>query len=162
MNNHFRIGVRTKMMSLAFELVAQLGKVVDLPVVGDPNRSIFVRHRHMTIRRGIENGEASASQTNVATVRKTPLPQPGVIRTAMSLHVRHPSERICITPIGEATDSAHRSVPPHLQLVDFRLRVKHLHRLKRAINKAGNTVEKPETKHIAIKKEQYRGAREAI
>jgi len=36
MNDYFRIGVRAKMMSLAFELVAQLGKVVDLPVVGDP------------------------------------------------------------------------------------------------------------------------------
>jgi len=107
----------------------------------------------MTIRREIENGEAPASQTNVATIRETPLPQPGVIRTAMSLHVRHPGERICIAPIGEAADSAHRSVPPHLQLVNFRLYVKKLDALQCAVDEAWNAVQKPEVPHILVKKE---------
>src|ERR1022692_211446 len=54
------------------------------------------------------------------------------------------------------------SAPPHPQLVNFRFRVEHLHRLKGAIDQPRYTVEKSQTKNIAIQEEKNRGAWQAI
>src|SRR5258708_799201 len=50
------------------------------------------------------------------------------------------------------------SAPRFLQLVNFGLRVEHLHRLKCAVNQAGDAVQKPQTKYIAIGEQQAWGA----
>ena len=94
-------------MAFCFELAAQIGEVVDLAVVGDPHRSIFVAHRHVAVGGEIENGQAPAAQSDVSAIGETPLPEPGVIGTAVGLHVRHPEERLRVTTVHESADAAH-------------------------------------------------------
>ena len=107
MDDSFCVGMRTKAVPLTFKLAAQIGEVIDLTVVGNPHRSIFVAHRHMAIGGEIENGEAAASQPNVSAIGETPLPQPGIIGTAMGLHIRHPGECLRVAAIHESADTAH-------------------------------------------------------
>src|SRR5450631_1615807 len=54
------------------------------------------------------------------------------------------------------------SVPPDPQLVDFRLGMKHLHRLKGAVEQPGDAIEKSQPEHIAVQEEQNRRTRDAI
>src|SRR5260370_24898318 len=91
----------------AFELAAQIGKVVDLAVICDPHRSIFVRHRHVAIGGEVENRETPASQSDISPIGETPLPEPGGVGTAMCLHVRHPDERLPVAAVYEAADASH-------------------------------------------------------
>ncbi len=48
-------------MSLALEFAAEFGEVVDLAVVGDPHRAVFIAHWHVPNRRQIEDRESPAS-----------------------------------------------------------------------------------------------------
>src|SRR5271155_1489223 len=54
------------------------------------------------------------------------------------------------------------SIPPDPQLVDFGLGMKHLHRLKGAVDQAGRAIEKPQTKNVTVQEEKNRRARQAI
>src|SRR5580704_15098961 len=64
-NNHFRVGLRHKSMTLHLQLMAQLGKIVDLAVVGDPDSSVFVAHGHVTAGGKVNDGKSTASKSNV-------------------------------------------------------------------------------------------------
>src|ERR1039457_7150251 len=46
-NNYFRAGLRRKAMALRLQIAAQLGKIVDLAVVGDPDSPVFIAHGHV-------------------------------------------------------------------------------------------------------------------
>src|SRR5208282_337991 len=107
MNNGFCVRVRAKTMPFAFEFTAQIGEVVDLAVVGNPHRSIFVRHGHVPIGGEVENGKAAASQSDVSPVGETPLPQPGVVGSAVRLHVRHTDQRLPVAAVDESADATH-------------------------------------------------------
>src|SRR5271154_5919995 len=99
MNDRFRVGVRTKIVPLRFELAAQVGEVVYLAVVGDPHASVFVAHGHVAIGGKIENGKAAAAEADVSAIGETALPEPGVVGSAMSLHVRHASQGFTVPAI---------------------------------------------------------------
>jgi hypothetical protein len=59
----------------------------------------------------------------------------------MSLDAGHPSQGFTVATIYEAADSAHASLPLVAELVDFGFGVEHLHRLKCAVNEAGDAIE---------------------
>src|ERR1035438_5013809 len=107
MNDGFGIGMRTKAVPLAFELMPQIGEVVDLAVVGDPHCPIFVAHGHVAVSGEVKNGQPAASQSDVSTIGETPLPEPGVVGTAMRLHVRHADEGLPVAAVHESADAAH-------------------------------------------------------
>ncbi len=109
MNDDFGVGVRAKTMCVgfSFELAAQIGEVVDLAVVGDPHCAIFVAHGHVAIGGEVENGETAAAQSDVSAIGETPLPEAGVVGTAVRLHVRHPGERLPVAAVHESADAAH-------------------------------------------------------
>src|SRR6266478_7558333 len=109
MNYDFGVGVRTKTMGVgfAFELTPQIGEVVDFAVVGDPHRPIFVAHGHVAIGGEVEDGKTAAPQSDVSPIGETPLPEPGVVGTAVCLHVRHPDERLRVSAVYESADAAH-------------------------------------------------------
>src|SRR5260370_36898680 len=109
MNDDFRVGMRPKTMRIGFalELTAQIGEVIDLAVVCDPHRAIFVAHGHVAIGGEVEDRKTAASQSDVSTIGETPLPEPGVVRAAVRLHVRHPDERLRIAAVYESADAAH-------------------------------------------------------
>src|SRR4030095_5049384 len=54
-NDHFSITVSAKDVSLLFELLPQLLKVVDLAIEGNPQRAIFVAHGLACRRAEIDN-----------------------------------------------------------------------------------------------------------
>ena len=153
MNDDFGVGVRTKTMRIrfAFKFTAQIGEVVDLAVVGDPDRAVFVAHGHVAIGGKIENSKAAAAQTDVSAIGETPLPEAGVVGSAVRLHVRHPDERLPIAAVHESADAAHAlSSSRCSQLVDFRLGMEHLHRLKGTVDQARHAIEKSQSKKITI------------
>ena len=61
-------------MAFALQFPAQLGEVINLAVVGNPDRAVFVAHRHVAVGRKIENRQAPAAQTDIRAVRKSLLP----------------------------------------------------------------------------------------
>ena len=86
-------------MTFALELVAQLFEVVDLAVVRNPNRPVFVRHRHTAVCGEVKNREAPTSQAKERAIRRTMLPQPAVIGAAMRLNGGHPRQCFTISPV---------------------------------------------------------------
>ena len=84
--------MRAKTVPLALEVAAQIGEVVNFAVVGNPDRAVFVAHRHVAVGRKIENGQPPAAQPNVPAIRETALPEPGIVGAAVRLHLRHAGE----------------------------------------------------------------------
>src|ERR1700733_7773225 len=107
MEHNFRIGVGSKVVAFAFQFPAQFGEVINLPVVGNPNSAILIAHRHVTAGRKIEDGKAAAPETDVRTVRESALPQAGIVRTTVRLHVRHPSQYFPASTVGQSGDATH-------------------------------------------------------
>src|SRR5579871_1114016 len=165
MKDHFSVGMRNETVPLAFEFGAQTGKIVDLTVVRDPDRAVFVTHRHMAERRQVQDGETAASKPHVRSIRKSAIPHSRVIRSAMRLHARHPHHRFPVAAIDHTTNAAHwlerfllsRCLNP--QLVNLCLDMKKLYALQAAVNQSRNTIEKPESKDISVEKEQNRRRR---
>src|SRR5690348_57718 len=86
---HLGIGVRRKHTAFTFQFLAQLTKVVDLAVVGDPQLPIPVAHRHVAVGGKVKYGEPPRTQPDPGSVRESLLPYAGIIRPAMGLDVRH-------------------------------------------------------------------------
>ena len=108
MNHCFRVGMRAKTVPLALEVAAQIGEVVNFAVVGNPDRAVFVAHRHVAVGRKIENGQPPAAQPNVPAIRETALPEPGIVGAAVRLHLRHAGEGLRVAPVRDSADAAHR------------------------------------------------------
>src|SRR3954447_5554266 len=98
-------------MALAFEFAAQVRKVVDFAVVGDPNAAVLVRHRHVSVGCEVEDRQPPASQTEIRTVWRAMVPHPAVIRAAMRLDGRHARQSFTIAPIRQTANSAHALAP---------------------------------------------------
>ncbi len=109
MNHNFGIGVGTKVVTFAYELVAKLSIVIDFTVVGDPHGTIFVAHRHVAVGGKIENGQAAAAEADVGTIGEFALPQPEVIGSAMRLYLRHAGQHVATAPVCESRDAAHQA-----------------------------------------------------
>src|SRR5713101_5450663 len=107
MNDDFCVRMRTKAMPFTFKFTPQIGEVVDFAVVGDPHRPILVGHGHVAIGGKVENRKTAAAQSDVSPVGETPLPEPGVVGTAVRLHIRHPNERLGVAAVHESADAAH-------------------------------------------------------
>src|SRR2546426_366961 len=71
---------------LRLERRAQLGVVVDLAVVGDPDALVLVRHRLMP-RRHVHDGQAAVTQAG-----RSVHPEPLAVRPPMAEDVTHPLE----------------------------------------------------------------------
>src|SRR5258708_32177717 len=93
-------------MPLHLQIAAQLGKIVDLAVVGDPDSPVFVAHGHVPAGGKINNGKSPASKADIGTVGKFLLPQSGVVGPPMSRHVSLPHDRFSVS---RATTSAVRT-----------------------------------------------------
>ena len=94
-------------MSLALKLATKFGEVVDFPVVSDPDGAVFVAQRHVAVGRQIQNSQAATSQPDIRTVGKSAIPEAGIVRSAMRLHVSHPRQRFTIPAIHDAAYAAH-------------------------------------------------------
>src|SRR2546429_5856801 len=57
-HDHFCVCMRSEAMTFALEFAAQHFEVVNLAVVGNPNRAVLVRYRHMAVCGKIEDGKA--------------------------------------------------------------------------------------------------------
>src|SRR5258708_22930989 len=94
-------------MTLHRQIAAQLGKIVDLGVVGYPASPVFVAHGHVPAGGKINNGESPASKADIGTVGKFLLPRSGVVRPAMSLHVSHAHECFAVSTVNQSADATH-------------------------------------------------------
>ena len=94
-------------ITFAFEFSAQLGEVIDLPVVGDPDGARFIAHRHAAEWRQVEDGKTTAAQSDVGSVGEPPVPDSGIVRSAMRLYTRHAYQRFAIATIHHSADAAH-------------------------------------------------------
>src|SRR5207248_7751352 len=86
-------------------------KIVDFAVVGDPNRAIFVRHRHVTVGCEVENRKAPTSQAEIGTIWRVMVPHAAVIRASMRLDCGHARQSFTISPVGQTANSAHELAP---------------------------------------------------
>ncbi len=84
MQNGFGVAMRLVDVTPGFERLAKIGVVVDLAVVSDVQRRIFIGHRLMTTR-DVDNTQTAMAQSDV-TVDEDAF----VVRTAMRDHVAHP------------------------------------------------------------------------
>src|ERR1700746_88575 len=87
--------------------MAQFSEVVNLSVVGDEDRSIFIGHRHVAAGRQVENGQSPASQPDIGAIREALLPDAEVVWAAMRLHVCHPGQRLPVSAVNQAADTTH-------------------------------------------------------
>jgi hypothetical protein len=99
-DDDFRVRVGNKVVAFALQLTAKLGEIVNFAVVGDPDRAVFVAHRHVAVGRKIKNGKAAAAEANVGTVGESSFPQTGVVGTTVRLDVRHPAEHFPVPTVG--------------------------------------------------------------
>src|ERR1700726_4033468 len=106
-DHNFGVGVGGKAVAFTLQLAAKVGKVVDLAVVRDPDRAVLVAHGHVAAGGEVENGKAAAAEANVGTIRKSSLPQTGIVRAAVGLHARHAREHFSVSAIGESGNSTH-------------------------------------------------------
>src|ERR1700730_3302519 len=65
MNDHLGIGVGGKTVAALFELVTQFGEVVNLAVIHNPNRLIFVENRLVPTRQ-VDDAEPAHPQSDAA------------------------------------------------------------------------------------------------
>jgi hypothetical protein len=52
-------------MALHLQIAAQLGKIVDLAVVGDPDGALFVTHGHVPASGEVNDGKSAAAKAYV-------------------------------------------------------------------------------------------------
>src|SRR5579862_9766767 len=62
MNNYFSVSVGDKSVAFSPQIGSQFAEIVNLTVIGNPNGSVFVAHRHVAAVRKIKNGKATASE----------------------------------------------------------------------------------------------------
>src|ERR1700752_56909 len=98
MKDCFGVAMCAVDVATLFEFPAVISVIVDLAVVDDLQRVVFVGHRLMT-GGDVDNAQAAMTEAD-ATVDK----DPGVVRSAMPDHVAHPDDRILI----QATSRARR------------------------------------------------------
>src|SRR2546427_3173117 len=94
-------------MTLHRQITAQLGKIIDLAVVGDPDSLVFVAHGHVPAGGKINNGKSPASKADIGTVGKFLLPQSGVVGPTMSLHVSHARKCFPVSTVNQSADTTH-------------------------------------------------------
>jgi predicted component of type VI protein secretion system len=66
-DDDFGVGFGFEAMAERFKLAAQLLEVVDLTVVGQPDRARSVRHRFVAGRREVDDREAAVSKRHAVT-----------------------------------------------------------------------------------------------
>src|SRR6267154_6416502 len=161
-DHNFRVGIRGKGVAFALQLTAKFSEVIDFAVIGDPDRAVFVAHRHVAVGRQVKDGEAAAPETNVGTVGESTIPQTGIVRATVCLNVCHPSEHFPISPICQTVDAAHPcSLLRFLfQFINLCFDVKKLDALKTAINQSWHSVEKSHAEDVFIEKESQWRPRE--
>src|SRR5690349_17596454 len=73
MNDYFGIGFGAKLVPGGLQLNAQLAKIIEFTVVGNPNRSILVAHR-LAAGRQIYNGQTTMTECyGMAAIRSLPV-----------------------------------------------------------------------------------------
>ncbi|MOA47448.1 hypothetical protein D3C78_1700860 [compost metagenome] len=63
MNNYFRITIGLENVTLLEQVLFQLGKIVNLSVIRNPEHFIFITHRLLTIM-NIDDGQSTMSQAD--------------------------------------------------------------------------------------------------
>src|SRR5262249_54232934 len=102
-DEHLRVAGRAEAVALGDQLRAELGEVVELPVVHDPYRAVLVRHR-LVARREVDDAEAPVPEYD-AVVGVEALP----VRSPRRARVGHPADELAIRPrAGDPADAAHR------------------------------------------------------
>jgi hypothetical protein len=107
-DDHLRVGPAAKAVTARFESVTDVEVVVDLAVVGDPDRAVLVAERLAAVLAQIDDREAPMAQ-------RRPVVEIGPvgIRSAVGDRVLHPLEQILVAPV-EPADAAHDRRPPKI------------------------------------------------
>jgi hypothetical protein len=111
MNDYFGISIGVKAMTAGLEARSQFGKVIDLSIKNDPDRSIFVVDWLPAIRK-IDDTQPAHSQASTAVNIN-----PFIVRSAMYDRLTHAMDIRCIDCIvimdtDNACYSAHSLLSP--------------------------------------------------
>ena len=111
MNDGFGVGMRGEAMAARFEVLAQLGIVVNFAVQHHPQRSIFIRERLMAAGQ-VDDAQAAKSEAEPGVGENT-----FIIGTAMNDRLGHAMDELLpdlVPPLvfEYPADSAHRGVFP--------------------------------------------------
>ncbi len=102
MYDHLSVGAAAKDMAFGFQYLAQFEEVVDFPVVSDPHRTIFIRHRLTAMFAQIDNTETSMTERHPRIGI-----QPVLVGTAMGKGLCHLAHQGLILP-RKPCNTAHR------------------------------------------------------
>ena len=106
-DNHLGVSTRLESMAELLQFITQFGEVVDLTVVHDLNRVIFIAHRLPTGIAQIHNRQAAVCQIGVR-VRCRPFPE--CIGTAVLQCQRCLPKTVSIGASDDAENAAHGSI----------------------------------------------------
>src|SRR5437660_11857548 len=98
-NNHFGVGIRSKLMALALQLCSQFPVIVNLAVKNDPNCFLGIRHRLMT------SGQINDGKSSEAEPDRTREEVTLVVRTAMDDRSGHSPDRLQFHLVGSNNGS---------------------------------------------------------
>jgi len=101
MYDDFRVGSALEGMAFGQQRVANLLEVVDLAVVGYPDRAVFVGHGLPTVLTEINDAEPPMAQGHVI-IQVSPI----LVRSSVGEHTTHRGNQPLIFP-GKSSDSAH-------------------------------------------------------
>ena len=69
MNDNLGVRVRSEMVAVILQLAAKFAKVINFAVVGDPNSTIFVRHRHVAGGREVDDAQPAIAEADLCRRR---------------------------------------------------------------------------------------------
>src|SRR5713226_5590769 len=87
-------------------MLAQRGKVVNLPIEGDPHRSIFIGHGLVAGGAQIDDAESAVAEGDMLA-RILEDFDPSVIRAAMGNDIRHATDQWLVRLTNNSSDAAH-------------------------------------------------------
>src|ERR1700685_1756593 len=108
MNNRFSVAMRAVMMAFRFKLSAQLGMVVYLSVIYNPDVLFFVRNRLLSALH-IDNAQAAHGKADILFDEKTLIIRPTMQDTAIHRGQHIAAHMPITTGENNAADSTHRS-----------------------------------------------------
>jgi hypothetical protein len=106
-NNDFGVGARTKNVAPPLKVRTEFGRIVDLTVIGDPQRSIFVGHGHMPSWRKVDDRESCAAESEARAIGRHVVPYTAVVRASMALKHIHALKIVEFSPVCCPANATH-------------------------------------------------------
>ena len=116
--NNFGVGLGVKRSAITLQFASELEEVIDLPVIGNPEGAVRIRHGLMPGRTQVDDAQSPVGQPD-----RPIMIDPGIIRTPMSQHGVHSPEQCRLHPsrlikIEFPADATHWALYPPSPPVD--------------------------------------------